>query len=255
MICTEETLNSLSRKDLTEALCFMDDCLKCENDREFDSLLRDFGSYLGFEYVLCCYMHSTYRRANKVNILNISNPAEWMDEYEKENYVQDDPVRYELEQRLSNNETVSFIHWDEYERSLSPKELQIIERRRHYGLNYGCSVYTNSQSKDFTFLISLADKEKEVDRRTEILSTLLIQHMMNAKKRLDTTALVNALTKREKSVADWILDGKTNWEIAAILNISENTVKYHVKNIYIKLKVSGRQEAIAVMLAVRYLSL
>ncbi|MCD8493409.1 MAG: helix-turn-helix transcriptional regulator, partial [Geovibrio sp.] len=74
-------------------------------------------------------------------------------------------------------------------------------------------------------------------------------------KRLDTTALVSSLTYREKAVADWILDGKTNWEIATILKISENTVKYHVKNIYSKLNVSGRQEVIAVMLAVRYLSL
>lgn len=252
---TEEALNSLSRQDLTEALCFMDRCLKCENNNDFNSLLKDFGTYLGFEYILCCYMHSIYRRTNKVNIINVSNPAEWMEEYERENYVWHDPVRYEIERRLDKNEPVSFIIWDSYDCELSALEQKIIERRNLFGLNFGCSVYTNSQSKDFMFLISLASRTNRADKKTEILSGLLIQHMMTARKRLDTTALVSSLTNREKAVADWILDGKTNWEIATILNISENTVKYHVKNIYSKLNVSGRQEVIAVMLAVRYLSL
>jgi DNA-binding CsgD family transcriptional regulator len=38
------------------------------------------------------------------------------------------------------------------------------------------------------------------------------------------------------------LEGKTAQEIAAILGIQENTMKYHNKNIYGKLGVSSRKQ-------------
>jgi DNA-binding CsgD family transcriptional regulator len=105
------------------------------------------------------------------------------------------------------------------------------------------------------FLISFSSKTKQVDKRTEVLSGLIISHLMLTRKRLDMLNLVNSLSRRESDVAEWIVDGKTNWEISKILNISESTVKYHVKNIFEKLQVPNRQQAVSVLLAVRYLCL
>lgn len=53
------------------------------------------------------------------------------------------------------------------------------------------------------------------------------------------------LTEREIEVIKWMRQGKTNWEISQILHISENTVKFHVKNIIRKLEVSTRTHAVA----------
>lgn len=52
------------------------------------------------------------------------------------------------------------------------------------------------------------------------------------------------LTLREKEVLQFIAEGKGNKEIASLLFISTETVKSHVKNIYRKLKVKNRVEAI-----------
>ncbi|MBA3534963.1 MAG: response regulator transcription factor [Ardenticatenales bacterium] len=52
-----------------------------------------------------------------------------------------------------------------------------------------------------------------------------------------------ALTTREEEVLTLIAEGLTNQEIATRLYVSENTVKYHVQNIYSKLKVTNRTEA------------
>lgn len=52
-----------------------------------------------------------------------------------------------------------------------------------------------------------------------------------------------ALTTREEEVLALIAEGLTNQEIAQRLYVSENTVKYHVQNIYGKLNVSNRTEA------------
>jgi transcriptional regulator EpsA len=61
----------------------------------------------------------------------------------------------------------------------------------------------------------------------------------------------SGLTARELEILPWLGEGKTNWEIAQVLQISENTVKNHVQRILAKLKVSNRAQAVARGLAQR----
>jgi len=53
-----------------------------------------------------------------------------------------------------------------------------------------------------------------------------------------------ALSPREIEVLTWIAEGKSNKEIAALLFISEGTVKTHVLSIHEKLGVGDRTEAV-----------
>ncbi|MCZ7574261.1 MAG: response regulator transcription factor [Ardenticatenaceae bacterium] len=53
------------------------------------------------------------------------------------------------------------------------------------------------------------------------------------------------LTPREKEVLERLAEGASNKEIAAALSVSENTVKYHVRNILSKLHLSSRTQAAA----------
>ena len=54
----------------------------------------------------------------------------------------------------------------------------------------------------------------------------------------------NELTQREGEIMQMIAAGKDNREIAVSLSIEEKTVKNHINNIYSKLHVNTRQEAI-----------
>jgi DNA-binding CsgD family transcriptional regulator len=54
------------------------------------------------------------------------------------------------------------------------------------------------------------------------------------------------LGPREREVLSWIVQGKTNSEIAIILNISENTVRNHAASIFKKMHVENRSAAAAV---------
>jgi DNA-binding NarL/FixJ family response regulator len=51
------------------------------------------------------------------------------------------------------------------------------------------------------------------------------------------------LTKTERKILQAIVAGKANKEIAFDLNVSENTIKTHVKNVFEKLGVSDRTSA------------
>ena len=52
------------------------------------------------------------------------------------------------------------------------------------------------------------------------------------------------LTRREKEILSYLLDGKTNKEVSLILSISLNTVNNHVANIYEKSGVKNRVELV-----------
>jgi DNA-binding CsgD family transcriptional regulator len=55
------------------------------------------------------------------------------------------------------------------------------------------------------------------------------------------------LTKREKEVAALIAEEKSNREIAEYLEISENTVKNHIANIFSKLNITDRIQLAEIM--------
>jgi DNA-binding CsgD family transcriptional regulator len=209
---------------------------------------------MGFEFVLYAYQKHSYQKEGTVEFVNLSNPLEWMDEYHAKNYLLDDPVRIELELRLDKEGSDSSILWDAYDRRLSAREKKIIERRSSFDLRRGFSVFDNSVPRSSMFLISFASKRQRVDERSQNMGRIIVPHLNRCRKRLDLLVLVNRLTEKERLVARWIAEGKTNWEIAKILSVSTRTVKFHAANIFQKLGVAGRQGASAILLAVRFLS-
>lgn len=54
------------------------------------------------------------------------------------------------------------------------------------------------------------------------------------------------LTPTEKTIYGFYIEGKSTKDIREILNITENTLKYHNKNIYSKLGVSSRKELVEI---------
>lgn len=51
------------------------------------------------------------------------------------------------------------------------------------------------------------------------------------------------LTTREQEILYQLAKGLSNYEIASVLNISENTVKKHISNIFVKINVKDRTQA------------
>lgn len=56
---------------------------------------------------------------------------------------------------------------------------------------------------------------------------------------------LQALTERERALLTQLARGRTNAELARDLEISVNTVKFHLRNLYDKLAVRNRAQAIA----------
>ncbi len=76
----------------------------------------------------------------------------------------------------------------------------------------------------------------------QVHALLQMLHVRHCQMSFDFQKKVK-LTKREKEVLELITLGKTNPEIATILNITKNTVGSYVKLIFVKLETSDRVTA------------
>jgi DNA-binding CsgD family transcriptional regulator len=88
----------------------------------------------------------------------------------------------------------------------------------------------------------------EAQARCERILRFLTPYLFSAVARTfwtrGSTINVRPLTTREIEVIEWMYYGKTNEEIAALLNISVYTVKNHVQKILLKLSASNRTQAV-----------
>lgn len=68
------------------------------------------------------------------------------------------------------------------------------------------------------------------------------------------TSIQMKLSQREMEVLQWMSGGKSNWEIAQVIGLSESTVKNHVHRILGKLHASTRAQAVAKAINVKLIS-
>ncbi|WP_245318535.1 helix-turn-helix transcriptional regulator [Bradyrhizobium sp. DOA1] len=60
----------------------------------------------------------------------------------------------------------------------------------------------------------------------------------------DVDERVLVLSEREVECLRWVENGKSSWAIGVILNVSYNTVNFHIKNAMRKLDASTRTQAV-----------
>jgi DNA-binding NarL/FixJ family response regulator len=77
------------------------------------------------------------------------------------------------------------------------------------------------------------------------LAARLLARFSNQERNRGAGPLQEGLTAREQEVLQLLARGLRNKEIAARLFVSERTVNFHLANIYAKLHVSGRTEALS----------
>ena len=106
-------------------------------------------------------------------------------------------------------------------------------------------VYLQKDLDASEFLEMLAGLERGEAAITRKTAARLMSAFQDLTKRDSED---NQLTKREIQLLRWMVEGYSNKAIAQELFISENTVKYHIRNILQKLDVQNRTEAVSYVL-------
>jgi len=102
-------------------------------------------------------------------------------------------------------------------------------------------------AKDFLEMVNGLERGEAAITRS--LTTRLLRHMTSLEPESGRTPL----SERELEILRLVATGKSNHAIAEQLSVSENTVKYHLKNIMQKLGVSNRTEAVTLAIQLKYL--
>lgn len=124
------------------------------------------------------------------------------------------------------------------------------ERQAAFGYHSGIAVALHlPEHRHFFFGI---DREGELppdDQLVRLMADLQLMavHAQEAAVRLfapprDTP--LPRLTAREREILRWTMEGKSAWAIGQILGISEHTVNFHAKNLFRKLDVANKHQAV-----------
>ena len=156
---------------------------------------------------------------------------------------------YQNKEKLLSLEQEKSLAQQEYERAVH--NLQSIARQqqelqRQYD---DLQATLQEQSRHLTEKMELLQKEKEEAERQYASA----QHIMQGYQNKDMPPIdedsynmfvnnLSQLTAKERAILDLYLAGLVPKEVTAKLGITENTIKYHNKNIYGKLGVKSRKE-------------
>lgn len=174
-------------------------------------------------------------------------PADWMLHYQKVNHMPRDPV---IARAVSSPLPVM---WKRLSTSIDP----VMDEARQHGLASGVTVTVGGKRGFGGALLSLtSDRPPETTiemagRHESYMAgqaLLLALHLHEALDNLPSSKSIKTrvlLTTREKDCLQWSAMGKTSWEMAKILNISERTANFHIGNAMHKLGVATRHQAVA----------
>ncbi|WP_153077294.1 autoinducer binding domain-containing protein [Paraburkholderia bonniea] len=173
----------------------------------------------------------------------------WREHYEAKNYAAIDPT---VDHALHS---LAPLVWNDA-MYRSPAQQQFREDAQAHGLVTGATFPVHSREGDAA-LLSLS-----VDGRGQLAKAHLNQHLMwgpfiatmvqDAMRKIVKGGALEQrpeLTPRENEVLKWLASGKTSWDIAALLGISEHGVVHHVRNILVKFDVTTRRQAVAKAIA------
>ena len=83
--------------------------------------------------------------------------------------------------------------------------------------------------------------ETQLPRVRDVFVNSIVEYLQQLRGREPAAAL---LSERERTVLRLLAQGMTNKAIARALQVSDNTIKFHLKNIFTKLGVSSRAAAV-----------
>lgn len=91
------------------------------------------------------------------------------------------------------------------------------------------------------------------DRGLLATIAVAIRNAQSRPQKESITSAFPALTGQEVKILELVLIGYSNKKISDNINLSVNTVKFHLKNIYVKSQVNSKQELLAIALKKIYL--
>lgn len=173
-------------------------------------------------------------------------PEDWVRHYARQGYEKIDPVL------LLSPFTTKPLVWEDCEKrpELTEAQRRLFREARDMKLLDGVSFPLHAPMGG-TYVLSLASPAAQPDYRRHLPVLRAYAHQFFAAySDLSPPGSGGVpLTARERDCLLWSARGKSNWDIGAILHISEHTVDFHLRKAMAKLGAGSR--IIAIVTAIR----
>lgn len=218
--------------------------LQARNREEFRDEVVRFARQLEFETVSALTVID--RGLGNSEIISVDNtPADYVEPYVDLANCRRDPVLQHCKRQ-----TVPII-WDQ-DTYVESGVGDLWEQQAQFGYHTGIAMALHMpEGKHFLLGVDrdrpLPEDPTELQRLVADLQLFAV-HAQEAAIRLLVPPVQQpekpALTPRELEALRWTMEGKTAWEVGAVLGISERTVVFHVNNAMRKLQCFSKQQAV-----------
>ena len=148
-------------------------------------------------------------------------------------------LAYRLKQRLPSVGIIML--------SSNPNDAQLFQAIKNRVAAYHSKEILGDQLADMVRQVARGEYpiNESLSSRPELAGKILSQFQELSGKP-ETEPLIAPLTTRETEVLNYVAQGYSNKQIAAKLDISEQTIKNHVASIMIKLNANARTQAVVI---------
>lgn len=225
---------------------FVERCERAAPAAELSSAFQHALEHMGFRYFACCSHVNPRNPPSQAFVLH-NYPTAWVSSYADRRLHECDPVFFRAER-----DPLPF-HWDapRFRITLTAPQRRILQEGASVGIVHGytvpihlswaadalrasCSVVPDSSAID-----TLAYRALQI-MAMYLYASLGYRNDLQAAK----VRVAPVLSSRERQCLGLAADGKTDWEISQLLNISEHTVHKHIEAAKRRLGVSTRVQAI-----------
>ena len=211
--------------------------------------LTSFTSNYGLTSMIAGTFSSPEDHLQERHLLVSAYPAGWMDHYFEQDYGRIDPVALRVQRDLS-----PFL-WSESAPFAGREDDEIVKRMfgeaGEFRLRAGFTVPLITLDGAVA-AVSLGGEDVDMPHAARgmisMISTFAIGRAIGIRDRKRHQR--PGLTPREIECLKWAAEGKSEWEISAILHVSEHTADKHLANAHRKLGAANRGHAVA--LAIRW---
>ena len=230
-------------KILIQLLELAESCLKAKSDsKDILTILNKVNVLLPFDSaVLAIDNRQSFSLTCEQQVFTQHMNKDWPEIYQKNAFWHDDYVLAEISKNAEP------VEWQS-----AAKQCKNINREfkglyeEHVG-KQGLSI--QNTALDGITILSLVMPEDTISVEHHSILSYLTPHIHEVFNRTGENQRKNLhaphLSKREQEVMHWAKEGKSSWDISMILAISERTVKFHFSNVFKKLDVVNRPQAIA----------
>ena len=239
-----ERKGTLSKEDKTYLFDLINSCLSCTGEDGLKDLVEKLKGLFYYEVALCSFGRPG-SPATLHTYINVSYPLAWIDLYRSKRFDLIDPIVKE------HRRAPGLQYWADTFNKYDYDE-RLLASAHGFGLNAGYSYGMRSRWRDATSLFSFAGRAMDRNPRTESILESFVPYAHQVLERITRPPLGGKarssadLSTREIEILKWAKQGKSTWEISAILLLSHETVKWHMKNIFGKLGAVNKTHAVAI---------